>query len=122
MKIGFRNWKNATGESGKLMKHSKSRMHMLSEERMHCFGSTTPIDVQEIRGRREQERVENRHIVETIFDVVRHLAKQNSSFHGHDETDDSKNEGNFLEELEFLSKYHAPVRKWILKMSRISHM
>ena len=119
MKIGFRNWKNATGESGKLMKHSKSRMHMLSAERMHCFRSTTPIDVQlnkeaeEIRGRREQERVENRHIVETIFDVVRHLAKQNSSFRGHDETDDSKNKGNFLEELEFLSKYHTPLRKWM---------
>ena len=110
MKTGFRNWKNATGESGKLMKHSKSRMHMLSAERMHCFRSTTPIDVQlnkeaeEIRGRREQERVENQHIVETIFDVVRHLAKQNSSFRGHDETDDSKNKGNFLEELEFLSQ------------------
>ena len=119
MKIGFRNWKNATGESGKIMKHSKSRMHMLSAERMHCFRSTTPIDVQlnkeaeEIRGRREQERVENRHIVETIFDVVRHLAKQNSSFRGHDETDDSKNKGNFLEELEFLSKYHTPLRKWM---------
>ena len=100
------------------MKHSKSRMHMLSAERMHCFRSTTPIDVQlnkeaeEIRERREQERVENRHIVETIFDV-RHLAKQNSSFRGHDETVDSKNKGNFLEELEFLSKYHAPLRKWM---------
>ena len=119
MKIGFRNWKNATGESGKLMKHSKSRMHMLSAECMHCFRSTTPIDVQlnkeaeEIRGRREQERVENRHIVETLFDVVRHLAKQNSSFRGHDETDYSKNKGNFLEEPEFLSKYHAPLRKWM---------
>ena len=92
MKTGFHNWKNATGESGKLMKHSKSRMHMLFAERMPCFRSTTPIDVQlnkeaeEIRGRREQERVENRHIVETMFDVVRHLAKQNSSFCGHDET------------------------------------
>ena len=119
MKIGFPNWKNATGESGKLIKHSKSRMHMLSAERMHCFKSTTPIDVQlnkeaeEIRGRRELQRVENRHIVETIFDVVRHLAKQNSSFRGHDERDESKNKGNFLEELEFLSKYHAPLRKWM---------
>lgn len=107
MKIGFRNWKNAPGESGKLMKHSKSRMHMLSAERMHCFRSTTPIDVQltkepdEIRGRREQERVENRHIVETIFEVLRHLAKQNSSVRGHDETDDSKNKGISSKSLNF---------------------
>ena len=80
--------------------------------------SATPIDVQlnkeaEERGKKELERVENRHIVETIFDVVRHLAKRNSSFRGHDESDDSKNKGNFLEELEFLSKYHAPLRKWM---------
>jgi hypothetical protein len=75
-KTGFRNWKNATGEKGKLCKHAKSRMHMLSVERMQRFKSATPIDVQlnkeaeEIRGKKELERVENRHIVETIFDVV----------------------------------------------------
>lgn len=86
---------------------------------MHDFKSATPIDVQlnhvakEIRARQEQERVENRHVVETIFDVVRHLARQNSAFRGHDESDNSKNKGNFLEELEFLSKYHAPLRKWM---------
>ena len=87
---------------------------MLSAERMHCFRATTPIDVQlnkgagEIRGRREQERVENRHIVEAIFDVVRHsktvhfLAMMRGT---------TPKTGNFLEELEFLSKYHTPLRK-----------
>jgi hypothetical protein len=94
-------------------------MHALSAERMQCFKTATPIDVQlnkeaeEVRGRKEQERFENRHIVETVFDVVRHLAKQNGSFRGHDESSDSKNKGNFLEELEFLSKYHAPLKKWM---------
>ncbi|XP_028416040.1 zinc finger MYM-type protein 1-like [Dendronephthya gigantea] len=118
-KTGFRNWKNATGEKGKLSKHANSRMHTLSTERIHSFKSATPIDVQlnreaeAVRERKEQERKENREIVETIFDVVRHLAKQNMSFRGHDESYDSKNKGNFLEELQFLSKYHAPLRKWM---------
>ena len=61
------------------MKHLKLRMHMLSVERMQCFRLTTPIDVplnkeaEEIRGRKEQERVENQHIVETSHDVAQHV-------------------------------------------------
>ena len=118
-KSGFGNWKNATGEKGKLAKHANSRKHMLSVERRYNFTSATPIDVQlndaahKMRARKEEERIENRHIVETIFDIVQHLAKQNSTCRGHDESTDSKNKGNFLEELEFVSKYHAPLRKWM---------
>ena len=64
--------------------------------------------------KREQGKKNNeKKIVEIIFDVVRHLAKQNSAFRGHDESEDSKNKGNFLEELEFLSKYHLPLKKWM---------
>eukprot|EP00795_Rhopilema_esculentum_P016053 gene16053-7398_t len=94
-------------------------MHMLSVERRHNFTSATPIDVQlndaayRMRARKEEERIENRHIGETIFDIVRHLAKQNTTFPGHDESAESKNNGNFLEELEFVSKYHAPLTKWM---------
>ena len=49
--------------------------------------------------RQQKERAENRHIVKVIFDVIRHLGKQNSAFRGHDESEDSKNKGNFLKEL-----------------------
>ena len=63
--------------------------------------------------RKEQEREENRQIVQTIFDVVRHLAKQNTMFRGHNETSDSANHGNFLEELLFLSKYDKPLKRWM---------
>ena len=118
-KSGFGNWKNATGEKGKLAKHANSRMHMLSVERRHNFMSATPIDVQlndaahKMRARKEEERIEKRHIVETNFEIVRHFAKQNTAFRGHDKLTDSKNKGNFLEELEFLPKYQAPLRKWM---------
>ena len=132
IKSGFRNWKHASGKTGKLAKHAKSRMHLLSLERMQNFKTATPVDIQlneaarEMRERQERERSENRRIVEVIFDVVRHLAKQNVAFRGHDETSLSKNKGNFLEEICFLAKYHQPLKDWIEKhpqnVSYLSHI
>ena len=96
-------------------------MHLLSLERMQNFKTATPVDIQlneaarEMRERQERERSENRHVVEVIFDVVRHLAKQNVAFRGHDETSLSKNKGNFLKEIYFLAKYHQPLKDWIEK-------
>ena len=90
-------------------------------ERIHNFRTAKRIDVQlndaaeAMHSRKEKEREENRSIVQVIFDVVRHLAKQNSAFRGHDESADSTNQGNFLEELEFLTKYHEPLRWWMVE-------
>ena len=87
-------------------------MHLLSLEQMQNFKTVTQIDIRlneaarEMRERKERERSENRHIVGVIFDIVRHLAKQNVAFSGYDETSSSKNKGNFIEEIYFLSKYH----------------
>ena len=63
--------------------------------------------------RKEQEKRENREIAGLIFDVVRHIALQNESFRGHDEKSTSISQGKFLEEIKFLAKYHAPLRKWL---------
>lgn len=63
--------------------------------------------------RKEKEREENREIVRSIFDVVRHLAKQNSAFRGHDESTTSANSGNFMEELKFIAKFHKPLADWM---------
>ena len=71
-----------------------------------------------MRERKERERSENRHIVGVIFDIVRYLAQQNVAFRGHDETSSSKNKGNYIEEIYFLSKYHQPLKDWIDKHSR----
>ena len=82
-------------------------MHLLSLERMQDFKTVTPVDIQlneaerEMRERKERERSENCHIVGVIFDIVRHLAKQNVAFRGHDETSSSKNKGNFLRKFAF---------------------
>lgn len=117
---GFNKWKNATGDTGRLTKHAQSRMHLPSMERFNSFKSESPSVHEQLVGsaqaavsRKEKERKENRAIVEVIFDVIRHLAKQNSAFRAKDESMESMNQGNFLEELKFLAKYHMPLKKWM---------
>eukprot|EP00794_Sanderia_malayensis_P011449 gene11449-12645_t len=101
-----------------LAKHISSRMHMLSLERYERFVSgaiTANVQInnaaQVHHSRQEKQRAEHCHII--IFDVLRHLGKQNSAFRGHRESENSKNKGNFLKELDFLSKYHEPLKKWM---------
>ena len=66
----------ASGESGKLASHAKTQMHILSMERMQNFKSDSqPIDEQLVgiaeasKARIEEERKENRRIVQTIFEL-----------------------------------------------------
>ena len=87
-------------------------MHELSYDRyVNCRKGAKPVTQQindahiEQISQREIERCEDREVVKIIFDTVRHLAKQNIPFRGHNEKSDSENRGNFLEELIFLSKY-----------------
>ena len=78
-----------------------------------------PIDDQLVgiaeatKARKEKEREENRQVVQTIFDVVRHLAKQNCAFRGHDEGENSSNRGNFLEELAFIANFDKTLTHWM---------
>ena len=66
-KSGPSNRKNALGGSGQVAKRAKSRMHLLSFERMQNFESGTAINIQlnkaacEMR-KQERERHENCHI------------------------------------------------------------
>ena len=111
---GFSHWKNAAGDTGKLRQHGTSRTHMLSAERFALFMTTTPVDAQlsEQRAaqlsRIEQERAENRYVVETLFDCVRFLGTLGLAFRGHD-----SDSGNFLSTVQFLAKYHLPLQRWL---------
>lgn len=40
-----------------------------------------------------------------MCNITTFLARQNLAFHGHDESDDSTNRGNFLELIQLISKY-----------------
>ena len=94
-------------------------MHGLSVDRLIPRKTATPVNILLSQAeaanasRRQQEKQENRHIIAFIFDVARHLALQSEAFRGHDETAESFNPGKVLEEIKFLSKYHAPLRSWL---------
>ena len=109
----------ATGATGRLEKHVKSRAHQLSREKAIFRKARIPINFQLSQeeasrmSKIEAEKEENRKIVEVIFDVVRHISLQNEAFRGHDEKSASENQGKFLEEIKFLAKYHAPLKKWL---------
>jgi len=53
----------------------------------------------------KKEVKENRAYLRVIFDVVKFLSRQGLPLRGHDESDGSKNRGNLLELVSFLSKY-----------------
>ena len=116
---GFRNWKKATGATGRWEKHLKSRAHQLSREKAILRKTSIPIHVQLSNAeaarisKLEAEKKENQKVVEVIIDVIRHISLQNEAFRGHDEKPTSENQGKFLEEIMFLAKYHAPLKKWL---------
>jgi hypothetical protein len=71
---GFSQWKNATGSTGKLQQHSTSDAYTLSTQRFHVFMKSSPVDAQLDEQRAahlsllEEQRMENRRIVESLFD------------------------------------------------------
>ena len=77
---------------------------------------TPPVDAQlsEQRAaqmsRLQQERAENRQVVETLFDCVRFLGTLGLAFRGHD-----ADSGNFVATVQFLGKYCHPIQTWLDK-------
>ena len=53
----------------------------------------------------------NRSVFQRLVDIVCHLAQQELSFRGHDESKTSLNKGNFLELVSLLSKYDIVLEK-----------
>ena len=73
----------------------------------------------------QEKKQENREIVHVIFYAIRHLEKQKTPFKDHNESNESENRGNFLEQLSFLANYQEPIKKYgwscTLRMCHNSH-
>ncbi|XP_058758551.1 uncharacterized protein LOC131631797 [Vicia villosa] len=61
------------------------------------------------------QRMNNRLCLKTSIDTVRWLTLQACAFRGHDETNNSKNQRNFLELLKLLASYNDEIAKIVLK-------
>ncbi|GAV72462.1 LOW QUALITY PROTEIN: DUF4371 domain-containing protein, partial [Cephalotus follicularis] len=61
-----------------------------------------------------EAQIEYRTRLTASFDVIRLHLRQGLPFRGHDESEKSKNQGNFLEFLEFLSDHNESIQKVVL--------
>ncbi|BFG20826.1 hypothetical protein CerSpe_071000 [Prunus speciosa] len=62
-----------------------------------------------------QSRIDYRIRLNASVDCIRFLLRQGLAFRGHDESEDSSNQGNFLELLQFLVDHNEEVRAVALK-------
>ncbi|MCH9717061.1 MAG: DUF4371 domain-containing protein [Gammaproteobacteria bacterium] len=109
---GYRNWKNATGMSGRLVKHSQSQRHINALASWSDFKrnqqSQTSVTSSLSQVRREQIQ-QNRHYLKTIIEVILYCAFQEISLRGHREGENSQNRGNFLELVSMISNHDSIV-------------
>uniref|UniRef100_A0A2N9GGU6 DUF4371 domain-containing protein n=1 Tax=Fagus sylvatica TaxID=28930 RepID=A0A2N9GGU6_FAGSY len=58
----------------------------------------------------DQARIEYRTRLNASIDCIRFLLRQGLAFRGHDESEDSSNQGNFLELLRFLADHNEDIK------------
>lgn len=102
-RCGSNDWRHI---SFKLDNHEASPNHLQSEVRKVMYLSNQRVDLKSLQNSNTKV-AENREIVKVILEVLLYLARQNSSFRGHDESWLSKNQGNFLELIKLFAKHNA---------------
>ena len=91
-----------------MLTHQKSKSHLESVLQLHLFGCMEQAVDQASAASKTayNEKVgRNRAVLCRLISVVVHLGKLGLPFRGHDESDESRNRGNYIEELELLRKY-----------------
>lgn len=92
------------------IRHEKTQSHLFAITKLKTFGKTR-IDFQLSEQRRTDvlkhnaEVDSNREIMKRLIDLTCLLARQELPFRGHKEDNESLNRGNYIEILQFLSKY-----------------
>ena len=110
---GYRNWKKATGMSGRLRKHTLSHRHIdavaAGSDYLRNQRSQTSITSTLSQARRDQI-LQNRHYLKTILEVLMYCAVHEIALCGHRESADSRNKGNFLGLLDMISNHDTAVK------------
>ena len=65
-----------------------------------------------------QDKIEYRVQLNAIIDCIRFLLCRGLVFHGHDESQDSSDKGNFLEFLQFLGDHNKSINEVLQKVSK----
>lgn len=107
----FRNFKKGIE---KICRHESSQNHInaqnnLAITKFRLFKNKTVWD-QQLKAEKD-EITQNREALKRFLDVALFLAKQNLTFRGHREDDNSTNKGNFIELLELIKRYDSVLSK-----------
>lgn len=111
---GFRNWKHATGKDGSLTTHNASPAHKDAMV-LWCTYKSMVKKTQSVHSLADTGHqrlvIENRSYIKTVCSVLRLTAIQLIAQRGHDESDDSLNQGNFLAILKLIAAHDTIVAK-----------
>ncbi|XP_066395775.1 uncharacterized protein [Miscanthus floridulus] len=105
---GWNNWNigNTT-----LLKHSGSRAHKAAQEKYIGFmNPKVAIDYNIDKWSEEELRLYKKRLTYSLR-CIKFLLHQGLAFHGHDESEESSNRGNFIELLKFLAGNSEEVNK-----------
>ena len=119
-KKGFRNFSKGPE---KFRNHQKSKTHKTSTLLYLNRISEKDSVAQQLDSHHKSNVEENRSYL-TVIEMKPWLCKQGLSLGGHDETEDSKNQGNFLELVKFHSNYSLDFKKKVrrnLKLFKSFH-
>ena len=106
----FRDWKHATGSKGILLSHNNCISHkqaVVAREQFKATSKTGSV-AEQLGSHRAEQIKKNRHYIKTVAEVLLLYNRQEIFFHGHDESSESLNKGNFKEILSLVAK-HDPV-------------
>ncbi|PKU72827.1 hypothetical protein MA16_Dca020267 [Dendrobium catenatum] len=112
-KNGFSNWK----------KTNKFDLHVGSHNSTHNNARRSCEDLMRqsqhigflFQKQSDQATIAYRTRLNTSVDCIRFLLKQGLAFRGHDESSTSKNQGNFLELVQFLAEHNKDIDDAVLK-------
>lgn len=112
--VGYKNWRKATFKDGGFSVHSKSEAHLnaMTTWRDHqkmMKRNTSVLGMMNDENRKQIK--ENQQYIKTIGQVLRLTAIQNIAQRGHNENDESRNRGNFLEILQVVGDHDSFIQK-----------
>ena len=112
---GFRDWKHAMGSRGIISNHDTSTLHKAAmaswNSYMMIMNERGTSIANQLQNSRHELVKSNQHYIKSLCDIIVFCAKQDLPLRGHRESDDSLNQGNFLEMLNLLAKHDQTIKE-----------
>lgn len=116
---GYNNWKKAIE---KFNSHQKTNQHLESSLKVEEFKKTLRVNCGSIAHKLDSQRskivTENRQYLSEILKTILYCAKQCIALRGHNESNESENQGNFIELLKIRSDDNNIIARYFLQKKK----